>query len=220
MKKILAVLGLSVLGISFVSPAIQKDAKATEVLNKVSVKTKAYKTISADFTYSLKSEDINEKQKGKLQLKGDKYKYSIFGITKISDGKKICTISDADEEVIITSANFNDADEFSPSEIFTIYQTGYKYRYIKETTLNNKTVHVIELYPETEKNNPYRRITMYIDKDESAIAKIKFYHKTSAKVFSISIDKASYNTTIADTVFACSCGVKKDYDCDDQTGAK
>ncbi|MFT6716359.1 MAG: outer membrane lipoprotein carrier protein [Saprospiraceae bacterium] len=220
MKTTLAVIAISIFGFSFVAPSVQKDAKATEILNKVSAKTKAYKTITADFTYSVKSEDINEKQKGKLQLKGDKYKYSIFGITKISDGKKICTISDADEEVIITNVDFNDADEFSPSEIFTIYQSGYKYRYIKETTLKGKTYHIIELYPETEKNNPYRRITMYINKTEFSIYKINFYHKTSSKVFSISIDKASYNTIIADTVFKCGCGIKKDYDCDDQTGAK
>lgn len=220
MKTTLAIIGITVLSLSFVIPSVQKDEKATEILNKVSAKTKAYKTITADFTYSVKSENIDEKQKGKLQLKGDKYKYSIFGITKISDGKKICTISDADEEVIITNTDFNDADEFSPSEIFTIYQSGYKYRYIKETTINSKTVHVIELYPETEKNNAYRRITMYINKAESAIQKIDFYHKTSSKVFSISIDNASYNTMIVDTIFTCGCGVKKDYDCDDQTEAK
>ena len=220
MKTTLAIIGIAIISLSFVTPVAQKDARATEILNKVSAKTKAYKTITADFTYSVKSEDINEKQKGKLALKGDKYKYSIFGITKISDGKKICTISDADEEVIITKVDFNDADEFSPSEIFTIYQSGYKYRYIKETTLNSKTYHIIELYPETEKNNPYRRITMYIDKAESAIYKINFYHKTSSKVFSISIDKASYNTVIAETTFTCGCGIKKDYDCDDQTGTK
>jgi outer membrane lipoprotein carrier protein len=220
MKKTLAIIGITILTLSFVTPSAQKDEKATEILNKVSAKTKAYKTITTNFTYSVKSETIDEKQKGKLQLKGDNYKYSIFGITKISNGAKICTISDADEEVIITSADFNDADEFSPSEIFTIYQTGYKYRYIKETTINSITYHIIELYPETEKNNPYRRITMYIDKSESSIYKIDFYHKTSSKIFSISIDKASYNSVIADTIFTCGCGIKKDYDCDDQTGSK
>jgi len=221
MKKLaIAIIGITALSFSFVYPVAQKDAKATEILNKVSAKTKAYKTITTDFTYSVKSENINEKQKGKLQLKGDKYKYSIFGITKISDGKKICTISDSDEEVIITNIDFNDADEFSPSEIFTIYQSGYKYRYIKETTINSKTMHVIELYPEVEVNNPYRRITMYINKTESAIYKINFYHKTTSKVFSITIDKASYNTPILDTIFTCGCGIKKDYDCDDQTAAK
>jgi outer membrane lipoprotein carrier protein len=218
--KAATILGTALISLSFLLTSFQKDSKATEILNLLSAKTKAYKTITADFTYAVKSQEVEEKEKGTLKIKGDQYKYHIFGVTKVSDGKKICTISDADEEVIITNVNFDDADEFSPSEIFTIYQNGYKYRYIKETSLNNKTVHVIELYPETDKNNPYRRITMFINKSEIALSKIELYPKASAKVFSISIDNAKFNEVIADTQFSCGCGIKKDYDCDDQTGAK
>lgn len=217
MKATLAILGISVLAFSFVA---QKDSKATEILNKLSTKNKSYKTITADFTYAVKSDNIDEKQKGTLQLKGDKYKYSIFGVTKISDGKKICTVSESDEEIIITNANYNDPDEFSPGEIFTIYQSGYKYRYLKETTISAKVYHVIELYPETTKKNPYRRITMYIDKAAMEIYKVELFHKTSTKVFSITVNKASYNTPIDDKIFTCDCSINAAYDCDDQTGAK
>lgn len=220
MKSILSAVIISAISFSFITPFVQKDSKATEVLNELSTKNKSHKTVTANFTYAVKSENIDEEQKGTLQLKGDKYKYSIFGVTKISDGKKICTISDADEEIIITNANYNDPDEFSPSEIFTIYQSGYKYRYINEKTINGKAHHVIELYPETEKNNPYRRITMYIDKVAMEIYKVDLFHKTSTKVFSITVDKATYNTEIADKTFSCACNIKSGYDCDDQTGAQ
>lgn len=220
MKPFLASILSAILLTSFSSPSLQKDAKATEILNALSAKTKSYSSIVANFTYSVKSNDMNEEQKGVLRLSGDKYRYSIFGVTKISDGKKICTVSEADEEVIITRADYNDPDEFSPSEIFTIYQTGYKYRYIKETTINEKLHHVIELYPEVEKNNPYRRITMYIEAATPAIYKIDFFHKTSTKVFSITLNSATYNSQIPVSDFNCSCGIKKDYDCDDQTKAK
>jgi outer membrane lipoprotein-sorting protein len=67
-KHAIAILGITVLTLSFAYPLAQKDEKATTILNKVSAKTKAYKTISTDFTYSVKSENINEEQKGKLQL--------------------------------------------------------------------------------------------------------------------------------------------------------
>ena len=205
---------------SFSSPTPQKDAKATEVLNALSSKTKSYTSIVADFTYAVKSDDLNEEQQGQLKVKGDQYRYQIFGVTKICDGSNICTISDADEEIIITKADFNDPDEFSPSEIFSIYEEGYKYRYLKEIPINGKNHHVIELYPEVEKNNPYRRITMYIESATPSIYKIDFFHKTSTKVFSITVNKSTYNAAIPASDFRCSCGVKKDYDCDDQTGAK
>ena len=218
MRVFLSAVALSVLTFSFVTPIAQKDSKATEILNQLSANNKSHKTITANFTYAVKSDNINEEQKGTLQLKGDKYKYSIFGVTKISDGKKISTISESDEEIIITNANFNDPDEFSPSEIFTIYQSGFKYRYISEKTMNGKVHHVIELYPETDKNNPYRRITMYIDKEAMEIYKIELFHKTSTKIFSITVNKATYNLEIADSIFNCNCNIKADYDCDDQSG--
>lgn len=220
MKSITKLALLAFCALSFSGKIIQKDPKATEILNKLSAKTKAYSSIQADFTYSVKSDEINEEQKGKLLVKGDKYKYSIFGISKVCDAKKICTISSADEEIIITNVKSNDPDEFSPKEIFTIYQKGYKYRYLKEITLNKKAHHVIELYPDADNKNPYRRITMYIDKASTEVYKVEFYHKTSTKIFTIIVNKATYNQVIADNVFLCSCAIKKDYDCDDQTKAK
>ena len=220
MKSIFKLLTLSFLAFSFSGKVIQKDPKATEILNKLSAKTKAYTSIQADFTYSVKSEQINEEQKGKLLVKGNKYKYNIFGISKVCDGKKICTISTADEEIIINNVKANDPDEFSPSEIFTIYQKGYKYRYLKELVINKKPHHVIELYPDADNKNPYRRITMYIDKSLTEVYKVEFYHKTSTKIFTIVVNKALFNQVIADNVFTCACGIKKDFDCDDQTKAK
>ena len=219
MKPFFLLLSTSIL-FSFANPYPQKDAKATEVLDALSAKTKSYSSIIADFTYAVKSDEINEEQKGQLKVKGNQYRYQIFGVTKICDGTNICTISDADEEIIITKADFNDPDEFSPSEIFSIYEEGYKYRYIKEIPMNGKNHHVIELYPEVEKNNPYRRITMYIESETPAIHKIDFFHKTSSKIFSITVNKSVYNASIPATDFRCSCSVKSDYDCDDQTGAK
>ena len=217
MKLLTAALVLCISSFSFI---IQKDSKATTILNELSEKNKARKSIKANFTYSIKSDDINEEQKGILKLKGNKYNFNIFGVTKISDGVNICTISDSDEEIVISKVDYNDPDEFSPSEIFTIYQDGYKYRYLSEKMIAGEAHHVIELYPEADKNNPYRRITMYIAKSQMEIYKIEFFHKTSTKVFSITVNDAQYNTAILDKEFYCACDCKKEYDCDDQTGAK
>ena len=99
MKKIslLAVLSFA-LTVSLFS---QKDPKATEILDQLSAKTKAYTSIQADFKMSVKSDDVNEEQKGKITLMGDKYKYTIFGVTKICDGINIAEIVPMDEEIIL-----------------------------------------------------------------------------------------------------------------------
>lgn len=217
MKRIVATVIMSLV---VVFAQAQKDPKATEILNKLSANVKAHTSVSVEFTYAIKSDDMSEEQKGDLVLKGDLYKYSIFGITKISDGKSIATVSPMDEEVIITDANYDDPDEVSPQEMFSIYKEGFKYRYIKTVTENGKTLEMIELYPDAGNESPYRRITMYIDDAKSELYRIEFYPKTSSRVFSITLNSIKYDQTLAADAFKVECGIEPTYDCDDQRGSK
>ena len=60
--------------ITSISAISQEDAKAKGILDKLSTKTKAYKTIKADFSFTMvnKTEGTNETQTGKIEIKGDK----------------------------------------------------------------------------------------------------------------------------------------------------
>jgi hypothetical protein len=108
----------------------QKDSKANNILQAVTTTTKSRKTITLNFTFTVKNGDMKEVQKGDLKIKQNQYCYSIFGTTKISDGKSVAEVIKEDKEVSISSTNFNDPDEFSPQEMFTIYEKGYKYRHM------------------------------------------------------------------------------------------
>ena len=202
---------------------IQKDQQATNILNAVTTTTKSRKTIALNFTFTVKKGDMKEVQKGDLKIKDNKYWYSIFGTTKISDGKSIAEVITEDKEVSISSANFNDPDEFSPQEMFTIYEKGYKYRYMGQKTDNEVTLDLIDLYPDADNTQPYRRITLFVNVATNEIKKIELFHKTSAKVFSVIVDKAVYDTEIEDSTFKCECErwpEDKGWDCDDQRNSK
>jgi hypothetical protein len=202
---------------------IQKDQQATNILNAVTTTTKSRKTIALNFTFTVKNGDMKEVQKGDLKIKDTKYWYSIFGTTKISDGKSIAEVITEDKEVSISSANFNDPDEFSPQEMFTIYEKGYKYRYMGQKTDNEVTLDLIDLYPDADNTQPYRRITLFVNVATNEIKKIELFHKTSAKVFSVIVDKAVYDTEIEDSTFKCECErwpEDKGWDCDDQRNSK
>ena len=202
---------------------IQKDQQATNILNAVTTTTKSRKTIALNFTFTVKNGDMKEVQKGDLKIKDNKYWYSIFGTTKISDGKSIAEVITEDKEVSISSANFNDPDEFSPQEMFTIYEKGYKYRYMGQKTDNEVTLDLIDLYPDADNTQPYRRITLFVNVATNEIKKIELFHKTSAKVFSVIVDKAVYDTEIEDSTFKCECErwpEDKGWDCDDQRNSK
>lgn len=199
--------------------APQKDPKATTILNEVSAKTKSRKTIALDFTFDIKNGEVSDSQKGALKIKGNKYIYSIFGATKISDGIKIATVLKEDQEVTIGKVDFNDPDEFSPQEMFTIYETGYKYRYMSQKSVNGETLDLIDLYPEAGNKQPYRRVTLYINNQTKEIKKIELFHKTSGKVFSVTVTKSAYDLDIKDSEFICECKLwpAPEWDCDDMT---
>ena len=202
------------------STIAQKDPKATEILDQLSSKTKAYTSIQADFKMSVTSDDVTEEQKGKIILMGEKYKYTVFGITKICDGINIAEIVPMDEEIILTKVKQNDPDEINPKNLFTIYEKGFKYRYIKEVTEGGKKLHMIELYPDGKTENAYRRITLYITVDNTELHKAELFAKTTNKVFTFLLTNRKYNEKIALSTFKVDCSIMPDYDCDDQRKAK
>jgi hypothetical protein len=202
---------------------LQKDSQATDILQAVTTKTKSRKTISLNFTFTVKNGEMEEIQKGKLKIKNNNYWYSIFGTEKISDGKSIAEVITEDKEVSITSTDFNDPDEFSPQEMFSIYEKGYKYRYMGKKTENGTTLDLIDLYPDADNTQPYRRITLFVNASSSEINKIELFHKTSAKVFVVNVDEAFYDLDINDDFFKCECERwpdKEGWDCDDQRNSK
>jgi|TARA_B110000261_G_C13071351_1_gene352294 hypothetical protein len=205
-----------------VNASPQKDPKATSILKEVSAKTKSRKTISLDFTFDIKNGEVSDSQKGSLKIKDNKYTYSIFGVTKISDGIKIASVLKEDQEVTIGKIDFNDPDEFSPQEMFTIYETGYKYRFMANKVIDGESLQLIDLYPEAGNKQPYRRVTLYINDVNKEIKKIELFHKTSGKVFTVTVTKSTYDLELKDTEFICDCSrwPSPEWDCDDTSKSK
>lgn len=205
------------------SHSLQKDFKATDILNQVTRTTKSRKTITLNFTFTVKNGEMEEVQKGDLKIKNNQYWYSIFGTTKISDGKSVAEVIEEDKEVSISLTNFNDPDEFSPQEMFTIYEKGYKYRHMGKKTENGIILDLIDLYPDADNLHPYRRITLFVNTLTSEIKKIELFHKTSAKIFTVDVNESVYDDEIPDNIFKCECDRWPDFkgwDCDDQRNSK
>jgi outer membrane lipoprotein-sorting protein len=175
------------------------DTKAKGILDKLSAKTKAYKTIKAEFQFTLnnKTEGINETQTGKIQIKGNKYFLSIAGQDVISDGQSIYTILNDAEEVQINSIpDEEDEDFISPNTIFTLYETGFKYKYLKE----DKGVHIINLYPKQADEKEFHRIDLFINKVKNQISKVKIFGKDGSTT-KYTIKSFIANSAISDSKF-------------------
>ena len=190
---------LLIASIASYSAIAQDDAKAKGILDKLSAKTKAYKTIKADFQFTMtnKAEGTNESQTGKIEIKGDKYILSISGQDVISDGKSMWTVLKESKEVQINEIDEEDEEAISPNKIFTLYEEGFKYKYVKE----DKGMHIINLYPKAAADKSFHRIALYINKAKNEISKVKVYGKDGTTT-TYSIKTFTANETINDTRFS------------------
>jgi len=184
---------------SFAQPKEAVDAKAKGILDEVSIKTKTYPSIKAEFTMVMQGKDKAKKtetQKGALQLKGDKYKLDIKGQEIISDGKTSWTYLKDNNELQINNIDPRSNEGVTPSNIFTIYEKGYKYKYDSETP----NAHTINLYPMNPEKKKFHTLKLVINKVSKEISSFTVYMK-DGNVFDYTINSFITNSPIPDSIF-------------------
>jgi outer membrane lipoprotein-sorting protein len=155
-------------GLALFSAQAQSDAKAKAILDKVSAKTKAYSSITADFSFTMSNSaaGINETNTGNIALSKNKYKVNLNGIEILSNGKTQWTYMKDANEVSI-SASESDPNALNPAEIFTIYEKGFKNTYAGEVAQGGKKLAKIELIPTTKRD--FSKVMLLIDTSNSQI---------------------------------------------------
>ena len=196
-----ALLGILFLGLTAFGATAQVDAKAKAILDKVSKLTKTYKTISVDFSMTVTSPDGSPiKQKGKAFMKGDKYFLTLPDQDIYCNGITVSTYIKDDNECYVSDVDEMDSDMVQPSQLLTIWENGFTYKYSKELTFSGKQVHEILLYPKDKKNSKFHTIVVRIDKAKNEIvyAHIKGKDGTHMKY---TLSKLVKNISIPDTKF-------------------
>lgn len=176
-----------------------QDPKAKTILDEVSTKTKTYTSIKAEFTMVMQNRDKTKKpetQKGALQLKGNKYKLEIKGQEIISDGKTSWTFLKENNECQVNNVDANSNDGVTPTNIFTVYEKGYKYKFVSETA----TTQIIDLYPMNPEKKKFHTLKLLINKTHKQISSFTVYMK-DGNVFEYTINKFETNQPIPDSVF-------------------
>ncbi len=180
-----------------------QDPKAKTILDDVSKTTKAYKTITAEYTLTSVNKDKKQtdKQSGKIQLKGTKFKLEIPGNTIVCDGKTVWTHNKDAQEVTIKNFEPNHEDGIDITNIFTLYEKGFKYKYDKEEKVNGVNLSVINLVPSVKpEKKKYHTIKLYIDKNKKQVKQIKMLMKDSGTQ-TYELKSITPNTDIPDANF-------------------
>ncbi|MBK7667884.1 MAG: outer membrane lipoprotein carrier protein LolA [Sphingobacteriaceae bacterium] len=183
--------------------AQEQDPKAKAILDDLSKITKAYKTITADYAYTIynKEKKQTDKLTGKVQVKGAKFKLVIPGNIIVCDSKTIWNHNKDAAEVTIKNFDASNEDQLNPSKIFTLYETGYKYKFDKEEKVGAVTCNVIDLYPSIKpEKKKFHTIKLYIDKVKKQVVQLKMLMKDGGtQVYEIKSFKP--NAEVPDATF-------------------
>ena len=163
---------ITILSLFVIAGYSQQDAKAKEILEKVTKTTQSLSSIEAKFTFEMnnKAENIQEKSSGTIILKGKKYKLNIpmMGLQVTCDGKTIWTYMVNSNEVSISSLDESTDDLMDPTRIFTIYERGFNYKFGGESTDGGVPVYNINLTPQ-KATGDVSSIKLMIDKPKMLI---------------------------------------------------
>ena len=150
----------------------QQDTKAKEILEKVTKTTQSYTSIDAKFTFEMnnKAENIQEKSSGTIILKNKRYKLSIpqLGLQVTCDGTTIWTYMVNSNEVSIANLDESTDELMDPAKIFTIYERGFNYKFVNESSDGGVPVYNIDLTPQKQ-NGDIQKIKIMIDKQRMLI---------------------------------------------------
>jgi len=163
---------ISILSVFVMTGYSQQDAKAKEILEKVTKTTQSYASIEARFSFEMNNakEKIQEKSAGSIILKNKKYKLNIpqMGLQVTCDGKTIWSYMMKSNEVSISNLDEETEDLMDPSKIFTIYERGFNYKYIGESVDAGVPVYSIDLTPQ-KPTGDIQKILILIDKQKMLI---------------------------------------------------
>jgi outer membrane lipoprotein-sorting protein len=198
MKSVLTTILLIVLNAQL---SFAQDSKAQGILDKLSNKMKGLKSFYIEFSASIKNSETgtNQSETGKGWVKGNKFSASYGDNTIISNGLKTWTVVKEEKSVYESDAN-DDEDGINPKKLMTIWESGFKNKYMKEDKLNGDAVHVIDLYPKNPSKAEYHTIVLYISKTDGELKKAIMKAKDGT-VMTYSLTKFTENPDVDDSKF-------------------
>lgn len=178
----------------------QYDARALEILEAMSKKYKAFTSFEANITSSMtnETEGIKEEFKGKITVKGDKFRLAMEDQEIINNGTTVWTYLPTAKEVNIDNYD-PESDEINPSKIYELYKKGFKYLYIEDVTEGGVLCEVVDLVPE-KKDAQYFKIRMNIGKKDRSIQSWTMFDRSGNR-YKYTITKFVPNVTVADAFF-------------------
>lgn len=188
----------------------QADSKAEALLDQVSAKYDAYRTIQADFSLSAQqAQGETYEDKGVLFLNKPQQQFRIqLSIQDIiSDGKSTWSVLKEDKEVQVSETEHN-TERIGPNNLFTFYKKGFTYKSLADEPAAQGKLRVIELTPQDRSS--YERIKLRINK-KNHIHDVQIFDKSGAS-YTYTIHTLYVNHSIPRSKFTFNTSNYPDYE--------
>lgn len=183
----------------------QNDGAAKTLLDKVSKTYASYQTVQADFTIvasrgNQTAEAFSDQGTLLMQAAANKYHISMAEQDLISDGKSQWTVLKDVKEVHVSEVD-HASQAISPTNIFSFFDSGYKYVSGADEREGNTALHVVELSPEDPRKSQYFKIKLRINQGDNLIRDVTVYDKNGTR-YTYEIKNFKANPTISSGKFA------------------
>ena len=181
--------------------SFSQTSKSQSILNSLSNSMKDMSTFYVEFNANIKNaaNGLNESEKGKGWVKGNKFFASYGEITLLSNGYKTWTII-SEEKSVYESEYSDDEESMNPKKFMTIWESGFKNKYSKLGSFNGENVHIINLYPIDPGNADYHTIILYVSEKSKALKKA-IMKANDGTTMSYHLTKFESNKYISDSKF-------------------
>ena len=201
LNKILLILILIIISTTFFGQSFEsEDLKCEKILQEVSDNIQKNKAYKFNFKLEIKSEDINEVQNGYALIENEKFYYKTEEREVICDGVNVWTYLPEDNECYIDLLEDLD-NTLNPSEIFTLWKEGFKFKYMNKTIVNNQTIHKIKMFPTEPDKNTFHTVLVNVNESLKLITEASVKTKDGVTI-KTSISKLTSNPKINTNQFS------------------
>jgi outer membrane lipoprotein carrier protein len=199
MKNIYSLSLLLIFGM--VAGAQKNDPDAKKILDGVSAKFKSFKTVQANFTYSVENADGKSlsSKNGTVSMKGTKYRVTFNGQEIYCDGTTVWNYDKSSNEVTISKLDAANGT-ITPQKLFTnFYDKDFLYTLNGVKKQGNKILQEIQMTP-TDKSKSFHTVYLLIDKNSKTIYSTKVLEKTGDR-YSYTVTSLKPNLPMDDKTF-------------------
>ncbi|MAW84283.1 MAG: hypothetical protein CL832_07775 [Crocinitomicaceae bacterium] len=155
--------------------------KCTKILQIISNSIQSNNASKFNFKLKITSEDFNETQSGYAIIKNKQFYYKTSEREVTCDGENVWTYIIEDNECYIDLLKDLE-NTINPSDLFNMWEDGFKFKYVKKENLNNELFHTIKMFPKNPNKSNYHTVIMNVNETKKTIKEASIKSKDGVTI--------------------------------------